>query len=275
MRIEKSEIEIINKDIERKNIKHAVFDFDGTISLIRDGWQNVMVPMMVEILMNTDTNESKEEIEKLVVDFVDYLTGKQTIYQMIRLAEEVKKRGGNPRDPIEYKNLYYDRLNPIVRERIARLESGELSGEHLTVNGSVDFLKDLYNRGVRLYLASGTDIEYVVHEAEVLGVASYFKQGGIFGALKDYKNFSKEMVIQQILKDYHLSGSELMIVGDGVVEIKNAKDVNAIALGVASIEHNDYNMNAHKRQRLIDAGADLMITDFSEHEKLTAYLFEE
>lgn len=275
MRIEKSEIEIINKDIERENIKHAVFDFDGTISLIRDGWQNVMVPMMVEILMNTDTNESKEEIEKLVVDFVDYLTGKQTIYQMIRLAEEVKKRGGNPRDPIEYKNLYYDRLNPIVRERIARLESGELSGEHLTVNGSVDFLKDLYNRGVRLYLASGTDIEYVVHEAEVLGVASYFKQGGIFGALKDYKNFSKEMVIQQILKDYHLSGSELMIVGDGVVEIKNAKDVNAIALGVASIEHNDYNMNAHKRQRLIDAGADLMITDFSEHEKLTAYLFEE
>jgi phosphoglycolate phosphatase-like HAD superfamily hydrolase len=231
-----------------------------------------MVPMMVEILMNTDTNESQEEIEKMVVDFVDYLTGKQTIYQMIRLAEEVKKRGGTPRDPLEYKNIYYERLNPIVRDRIARLESGELSGEQLTVKGSVDFLKDLYKRGVRLYLASGTDVEYVVHEAEVLGVASYFQQGGIFGALKAYKNFSKEMVIQQILKDYHLSGSELMIVGDGVVEIQNAKDVNAIALGVASIEHNDYNMNAHKRQRLIDSGADLMITDFSEHEKLTAYL---
>jgi phosphoglycolate phosphatase-like HAD superfamily hydrolase len=274
MRIENSEIEIINENIEPGNIKHAVFDFDGTISLIRDGWQNVMVPMMVEILMNTDTNESQGEIEKLVVDFVDYLTGKQTIYQMIRLAEEVKKRGGTPRDPLEYKNIYYERLNPIVRDRIARLESGELSGEQLTVKGSVDFLKDLYKRGVRLYLASGTDVEYVVHEAEVLGVASYFQQGGIFGALKAYKNFSKEMVIQQILKDYHLSGSELMIVGDGVVEIQNAKDVNAIALGVASIEHNDYNMNAHKRQRLIDSGADLMITDFSEHEKLTAYLLE-
>lgn len=274
MRIENSEIEIINENIETGNIKHAVFDFDGTISLIRDGWQNVMVPMMVEILMNTDTNESQGEIEKLVVDFVDYLTGKQTIYQMIRLAEEVKKRGGTPRDPLEYKNIYYERLNPIVRDRIARLESGELSGEQLTVKGSVDFLKDLYKRGVRLYLASGTDVEYVVHEAEVLGVASYFQQGGIFGALKAYKNFSKEMVIQQILKDYHLSGSELMIVGDGVVEIQNAKDVNAIALGVASIEHNDYNMNAHKRQRLIDSGADLMVTDFSEHEKLTAYLLE-
>ena len=274
MRLENSDIEIINNDIPRGRIKHAVFDFDGTISLIRDGWQNIMVPMMVEFIKDTGTNESQEEIEELVVDFVDRLTGKQTIYQMIQLAEEIKKRGGKPLDPLEYKDIYHNKLNPIVRERIAKLESGELTGEKLTVNGSINFLEELNNQGVALYLASGTDVEYVKHEAEVLGVASYFQRGGIFGALKDYKNYSKEMVIKQILKDYNLRGSELMIVGDGYVEIQNAKDVNAIALGVASIEHNDYNMNAHKRQRLIDAGADLMITDFSEHRKLMEFLFE-
>jgi len=275
MKLENTDIEIINPHIQRGKIKHAVFDFDGTISLIRDGWQDVMVPMMVDILMETGTSESRKDIEDMVVHFVDHLTGKQTIYQMMRLAEEVKKRGGTPRDPIEYKDLYYEKLNPIVEERIARLESGELTGEDLTVNGAIDFLSDLYNSDFKLYLASGTDVEYVIHEAEVLGVASYFKQGGIFGALRDYKNFSKEMVIQQILKDYNLSGSELMIVGDGVVEIRNAKDINAIALGVASVENNAYNMNAHKRQRLIDAGADLMVTDFSEHEKLISYLLDE
>lgn len=37
MRLENSNIEIINKDIQRGKIKHAVFDLDGTISLIRDG----------------------------------------------------------------------------------------------------------------------------------------------------------------------------------------------------------------------------------------------
>lgn len=273
MKLKNSNIEIINENIKRCKIRHAVFDFDGTISLIRDGWQNVMVPMMVDILMDTGTTESKEDIEDLVINFVDRLTGKQTIYQMIKLTEEIKKRRGNPREPIEYKNLYYEKLNPIVKERIAKLESGELSGEDLVINGSLSFLEDLYDHGVQLYLVSGTDVEYVIHEAEVLGVTSYFKQGGIFGALRDYKNFSKEMVIKKILKDYNLSGSELIIVGDGVVEIRNAKDANAIALGLASIEHNAYNMNVHKRQRLMDAGADLMITDFSEHEKLIEYLF--
>ena len=34
----------IHCEIQTGNIRHVVFDFDGTISLIRDGWQNVMVP---------------------------------------------------------------------------------------------------------------------------------------------------------------------------------------------------------------------------------------
>lgn len=275
MKLENTDIEIINEDIERGKIKHALFDFDGTLSLIRDGWQNVMVSMMVEILIDTGTNESEEEIEKLVIDFVDRLTGKQTIYQMMQLAEEVEKRGGEPLEPIEYKDMYYERLNPIVEEKIAKLESGEISGKELTVKGSIAFLEELDRHGIALYLASGTDVEYVIHEAEILGVAPYFEKGGIFGALRDYKSYSKEMVIKQILEDYGLSGSDLMIVGDGVVEIGNAKDVGAIALGVASIEHNVYNMNEDKRQRLIDAGADLVITDFAEQDKLIRYLLKE
>ena len=80
----------------------------------------------------------------------------------------------------------------------------------------------------------GTDIEFVRHEAALLDVAPYF-EGGIFGALRAYKDFSKAMVIQKILKDFDLSGSELLIVGDGYVEIENAKAVGAIALGVASV----------------------------------------
>ena len=49
-------IELV-RAVDGKNIRHAVLDFDGTLSLIRDGWQNVMVPMMVEILAQTPTIE--------------------------------------------------------------------------------------------------------------------------------------------------------------------------------------------------------------------------
>ncbi|MYA69895.1 HAD family hydrolase [Candidatus Poribacteria bacterium] len=263
----------IHREIQTGNIRHVVFDFDGTISLIRDGWQNVMVPMMVEFLQTeTDTTETPEQLEALVVEFVDRLTGKQTIYQMMQLGEEIAKRGGTPREPLAYKDAYNRRLLPVVEERIAGLAAGKLSAEPLRVPMSLEFLQSLREMGINCYLASGTDVEFVKNEAEFLGVASSF-DGGIFGALREYKKFSKAMVIQKILTDFSLSGDELLIIGDGYVEIENAKAVGAIAVGVASVEDNRYNMNADKRERLIRAGADIIIPDFREGTQLLSYLF--
>ena len=271
--LENTSIEIVRK-IERANIQHALFDFDGTISLVRDGWQSVMVPMMVDVLLKeTQTDETPEELERIVVEFVDNLTGKQTIYQMIQLCEEIKKRGGVPKQPLEYKDLYNSLLLPTVDERIAKLERGEIEAANLRVPMSLEFLQSLQKRGMKRYLASGTDVEFVRHEAELLGAASYF-DGGIFGALREYQNFSKEMVIQQILDDFNLTGSQLLVVGDGSVEIENAKAVGAIAVGVTSVENNRYQMNADKRGRLLQAGADILIPDFQDGDRLLTYLFD-
>ena len=275
--LENTAIEI-HREIQTGNIRHVVFDFDGTISLIRDGWQNVMVPMMVECLQTeTNTTETQEELEALVVEFVDRLTGKQTIYQMIQLGEEIEKRGGTPKTPLAYKDEYNRRLLPVVEERIAGLAAGTLPADPLRVPMALEFLQSLRQMGISCYLASGTDVEFVKNEATLLGVAAYF-DGGIFGALREYKKFSKAMVIQKIITDIastarSYSGSELLIVGDGYVEIENAKEVGAIAVGVASVEDNMYNMNADKRERLIRAGADIIIPDFREGPQLLNYLF--
>ncbi len=69
-------IEIINHDHPRGDFRFALFDFDGTLSLIREGWQNVMIPMMVDILDELNSGESREEIESCVREFVEQLTGK-------------------------------------------------------------------------------------------------------------------------------------------------------------------------------------------------------
>ncbi len=102
-------IELVHP-LNGSKIRFAVFDFDGTLSLIREGWQQIMIPMMVEILQATGTDESRDALTELVRLFVTDLTGKQTIYQMIRLVEEVEKRGGQAEDPLAYKNMYHDRL---------------------------------------------------------------------------------------------------------------------------------------------------------------------
>ncbi len=88
-----SQIEIIHPDIQRGKIRYALFDFDGTVSLIREGWQGIMIAMMTEILMETPQHEEQPQIQRVVTEFVTRLTGKQTIYQMIQLCEEISARG--------------------------------------------------------------------------------------------------------------------------------------------------------------------------------------
>ena len=268
-----SEIEIINPDLQRGQIKFAIFDFDGTISLIREGWQQIMIPMMVEILMGTPAHESRSEVENIVRRYVTDTTGKQTIYQMIRLAEEIQKRGGEPDEPLVYKHQYHDLLMARILERLEGLRSGEMQPEDWTVPGALDMLNEINQYDVDCFLASGTDEKYVFDEADLLGVSKYF--AGIYGALDDYKNFSKKMVIQKIIKDNQLSGPELVAFGDGYVEIEDTKLAGGIAVGVATNEAERQGIDEWKRERLIASGADIIMSDFRQYRLLLDYLMME
>ena len=86
-----------------------------------------------------------------------------------------------------------------------------------------------------LYLASGTDIAFVRREAEFLGLTPFFGPH-IYGALDDYQNFSKKMIIERILRENNLHGEELLGFGDGFVEIEEVKRVGGVAVAVASDE---------------------------------------
>jgi len=250
-----------------------LIDFDGTISVIRQGWEDVMIPLMIEMIC--DGNPSTPEIEKEVRDYVDYSTGILTIKQMEWLAEAVRRYGiaKKPKSPYEYKQIYNQRLLVRVEERLKKLRNGELTPDELMIMGSKDFLEELYRRNVEMYLASGTDHEYVLREASALKITQYFR-GGIFGALDHTEAHTKERIIQRILDENNLSGDELLVVGDGPVEIRNAKARDAIALGVASDEVRRFGLNPRKRERLINAGADLIIPDFRRCEEIIGFLFE-
>jgi phosphoglycolate phosphatase-like HAD superfamily hydrolase len=266
-------LEILNPDFTRGRIRHALFDFDGTLSLIREGWQGVMIPMMVELLAATPEAEDEARIEAVVVDYVARLTGKQTIYQMIQLAEEIRKRGGAPLEPLEYKYMYLARLNERIAGRIDGLRAGRIAPDALMVPGSRAMLDALRERKVRCYLASGTDEPFVLDEAAALGLTPYF--AGIYGAKDDYKSFSKRMVIDRIIAEHGLAGPEFVAFGDGYVEIEDTKRVGGIAVGLATDEARRAGIDEWKRNRLIEAGADVIAPDFCDCEALVACLWGE
>lgn len=265
------DIEIIRSDHPRGQFRYALFDFDGTLSLIREGWQAVMIPVMVEALLGTHSGESVTEIEAAARDLVERTTGIQTIYQMIALKDEVEKRGGTAATPQVYKQIYLDRLWERIKDRVAGLKAGRIDRRSLLVPGSEELLQGLKARGVALFLASGTDIAYVRDECAALGLSGYFD--GIYGALDDHEAFSKKMLIERLLAEHQLCGAELITFGDGFVEIENTHDVDGVAVGVASDEAGCAGVDPWKRTRLIQAGADLIIPHYRRYDDLLAYLW--
>ncbi|HPG21075.1 MAG TPA: HAD family hydrolase, partial [Flexilinea sp.] len=149
----KSEIEIIKPLPDGIDIHHALFDFDGTLSLIREGWQQIMIPMMVDFIMQTPNHEDEAEVQRIVKEYVTRLTGKQTIFQMIQLAEEVEKRGGKALDPREYKEIYHQKLLERIHDRLEGLRNGTFQPEEYLVPGSFSMLQALKARNVKCYLA--------------------------------------------------------------------------------------------------------------------------
>ena len=254
--------------------KTALFDFDGTVSLIRSGWQEIMIPYFIEVLMEVKgADETEADIKTLVTDFVDFLTGKQTIFQCMRLNEEVVKRGGPERDPVAYKHEYLRRLEIHIKHRKEGLEQGTIEPKELVVPGAIEFVNKLKEKGIQCYLASGTDEKDVLYEAGLLGLDKVF-DGHIYGAHDYMIDCSKELVIRSLIEESGLKPEELISFGDGYVEIELVAQIGGYTVGVATDEEHKCGVNDWKRNRLLHAGASMIIPDFADYDKLIDYITE-
>ena len=257
----------------RPGISHVLFDFDGTLSLIREGWVEVMMAMFLEMLPQR-AGETEVAARQMLHNDIMRQNGKQTIYQMIQFAERIHERGGKVREPLWYKNEYLRRLDQRIADRLEGLRSGAVKPDSFLVVGARDVLENFRQRNVPLYLASGTDEPYVHREAQLLHIAGYFGKR-IYGALDDYQKFSKKMVIERILRENNIPGQQLLAFGDGYVEIQNTKEVGGLAVAVANDEANNGSgkMDEWKRKRLLGVGADVVIPDFRDAGALLEVIF--
>jgi rfaE bifunctional protein kinase chain/domain len=273
-----TEVEIINKWPGKPVIRHAVFDNDGTVSTLREGWEKLMAPVMIRAILGNKYSGADEALlkktEARVYQFIDSTTGIQTLMQMKMLLGIIRESGfvseKEMLDEYGYKEIYNRELLAMVKKREDKLLAGELNVEDLTIKNAIPFLKILYDSGIKLYLASGTDTEDVRHEAEVLGY-DYLFEGRIYGVVGDINKEAKKMVLDRILDSLDKSDPESIVTfGDGPVEIRETQKRGGLTVGIASNELRRYGLNLSKRTRLIKAGADIIMPDFSQSE----YLFE-
>ena len=262
-------LEILRPNPAPGRLRLAVFDFDGTLSLLRAGWQRVMADLMVEALQATPRAEGEAQLRIRTVEPIFGLAGRPTIIQMQWLVNEVRQRGGTPQTAEAYKQQYLARLSERIRHR-ADLEAGRQPPERFHVPGALEFVATLHARGVACYIASGTDETAVREEAALLGFAPLITD--LRGAQEDGSD-AKGIVIDRLTTNHRLSTGELAVIGDGPAEIEYARAASGLAIGVASTEDERSGVDSRKRSLLIAAGADVIIPDFNQPAALLAYLW--
>jgi phosphoglycolate phosphatase len=267
-------VEVISPRRESVRPRLAIFDFDGTVGLVRAGWMEVMIRQALEALRATGTAESDAELRPLVEEFVFRLTGKPTIYQMMELAENVRRRGGIALDPAQYKQQFLEELREESDRRLHDLRGGGVPPDIHMVPGTRAVLEDLRARGVRMYLVSGTDDALVQEEARLFDITRYFA-GGVYGSPGDQSDFSKRGLFEQVVARGEAKGQELVSFGDGHVELEAVKEFGGVAVGLATLEPACDRIDEWKRQRLIASGADYIIPNFLCWNELKERLFAE
>lgn len=269
--LEGTEIELVEPASRTAPPTHVIFDFDGTISTLRQGWEDVMEPMMIEAIFGDRYGaadaDAYQRVQSAVRHFIDRTTGIQTLVQMQGLVDLVRRFGYVPEEQIRdehgYKAIYNDALMEIVRRRRAKLESGQLTRDDFQLKNARELVEALVAAGAELYLASGTDVDDVAAEAEALGFASYF-EGRIYGAIGDVRVEAKKVVIERIFREARIEPGSLVTFGDGPVEMRETRKNGGFAVGVCSDERRRHGYNPAKRARLIRGGASILVPDFSD-----------
>jgi len=268
-------IEVLGQPPADLALRYAVFDHDGTVSTLRQGWEEVMEPMMIQAIMGEHYRTAEAGVYRRIAEqvrlYIDQTTGVQTLAQMQGLVEMVREAGFVPPDKVldmhGYKAIYNEALILRVRERLERLRAGELGVEDFTLKSAVRFVQALSQRGITCFLASGTDQEDVRNEARALGYDQGF-QGGIYGAVGDLSRDAKRDVLERIMATMGDLRGRLVTFGDGPVEMRETRRHGGLPVGVASDEVRRFGLNLAKRARLIRAGAALIVPDFSQPEAL-------
>lgn len=268
--VPRTDIEII-RPFDGTRITTALFDFDGTLSLERNGWIKLMIANNTEVLLEAVSGLDRKEATEWVTSDIAETIGIPTYMQMKRLASEIARRGGTAKDPQDYKNSYTEKLVEMVGLVYEKIANGQLSIEDVVVKGAFDLLREFKLRfGNNLYLASGTDVEPVKQSVMRLGFNEFFSEDRIIaaGSLPNPETDAKKLIIDHLMSQKHLEPDQLLCFGDGFPEILYAYRAGGICVGVLTSDFYEGNSNyftmEEKRQRLLNAGTHILITNFRQ-----------
>jgi len=248
----------------------AFIDFDGTLSLIRAGWMPIMRAQMFKAIRPLDHVETDGELMDRIETWIQENNGKPTWRQMERLHLEVEGRNGVSHGWKEHLREFSNQLMALVNPIKDKLRAKSINPSAVCVPGAHELLKCLQLKGMELHLVSGTALEDVVEELELLGLSGFF-QGRVHGPTPANPDFSKSHVLEALVPD-PAERTNVLGIGDGPVEISLVAQNGGLAVGVARSECGT-RLDAGVAKLLGESGAHALVHDFKDASKFIAWLW--
>ncbi|MDR1289669.1 MAG: HAD family hydrolase [Planctomycetaceae bacterium] len=267
-------IEIVRRKFPKSPPRVAMFDFDGTVGLLRAGWHDVLVSFHTEVLQETPRGKELDAKNLLnsIKGYIETNIGKPPIYQSYSLVEAIRSLNGEPRPAEEYNEIYSQRLTALCEPRREALRRGVANPNDYIVPGVLRMLAMLRSRNIKIYMASGTEEHFIREDVKLLKIDNFF-DGGVYGGQPDPEAFSKKIMVNRILAEDKIDSNELLGIGDGATEITAVREIGGFNIGVAFDESRKPMIDSWKRRQLINAGTDWIIPDYTDTNQLEERLF--
>ena len=244
-------------------LTHAFVDFDGTVSLLRSGWWLAMVDVALDA-WDPEEDMRSQHRDRFIHEVL-ILNGKPPAFQLARLAELIQSEHGDVLNSSTMEDVFRERLGKQVVERMESLSQRSTDPKSYLVHEVYQFLNHLSALGITLHLVTGTDQHLVEKELRALSVDHFFGPR-VNGPGSRARDFSKQAVFHEIMEREDLKPSEVLVVGDGFVEIDIAAGLGMPSIGIACDESR--NGSGRLDQQRVDllkkAQADIIVADF-EH----------
>ena len=230
--------------------------------------------MMAGLFLKHLPPEASQRVHQPLLEDILSLNGKSSIFQMERCAQRLVENAGPSLKPEKMLQEYLAVLQAAVQERISTILAGKAQPDEFVVHGARRLLGLLQERGLTLIILSGTAEPQVKQEAALLQLASFFGPH-IYGGTANLAQSSKQAVIERLLREEQIPGDHLLAVGDGPVELQIAKAHGGLAVGIASDEDLNGSGKPHPQKvpLLRQAGADLLIADYRQPDRLVQQIF--
>jgi len=213
-------------------ITAVVFDLDGTITSF-----------------NVDYMTIRAEVRSLLISVglpASVLSTTESIFEMLKKAEIFMKNNGKSEKAIE----------TVQAKALAIAEKYELEAAKNTslLSGVTETLKAIKKMGLKIGLCTINSERATDYILKRFKIASYFDVLVPRNKVKYVKPNSEHL--EAVMKALEAKPEETIVIGDGVGDIKCARELNAIAVGLLS--------GISTMDKLIDSGANYVVSSIAE-----------